>query len=294
MQLLHHKYLVASPEDRNWGLIVSCVGTQAIAPGEQYPPAGHPSSHLFNPQRGRVLDEYQLVYITQGRGMFRTESGDEFEINEGDMFLLFPGKWHSYSPLAETGWTEYWIGFNGGIASQWQAQGFISSDRQLNHVGIRGDIIELFREAMTVADRQESGYQQMLCGIACHIISACLYYEKNIAYREDKVLEIIGSARAFISKNVNTVTPKSVADKVNVGYSKMRKLFKTYTGLSLGQYILQVRTNKAKNLLCETNMSIAEIASELGYDNEEYFSTSFKRITGEKPTGYRKKMTKKI
>jgi len=37
-------------------------------------------------------------------------------------------------------------------------------------------------------------------------------------------------------------------------------------------------------------MTIGEIASTLGFENEEYFSTYFKRITSEQPTIYRKKM----
>ena len=42
------------------------------------------------------------------------------------MFLLFPGEWHTYTPDKETGWNEYWIGFDGKIMENWEKNGFFS------------------------------------------------------------------------------------------------------------------------------------------------------------------------
>jgi len=287
---LHLKYLVTSPQDKVRGLIITSVGKQEIAPGEDYPPRKHPTRYHFSPKSGRVLDEYQLLYIVKGEGVFRNDSNQETVVKEGDMFLLFPGKWHSYNPNPDTGWVEMWIGFNGEIMEGWHQNGIVSDSHQIFHVGTRDDIIAMYSQAMKCADRQESGYQQMLCGIVCHMMSSCLYYDRNALYHQDRVGEIISKARAFIDGNIIDVTPEKAAEAVNLGYSKMRKLFKQYTGLSLGQYISEVRTNKAKSMLSNTDMQIGEIASALGYENEEYFSTAFKRVTGEQPRAFRKRV----
>lgn len=287
---IHLKYLVTSPEDKVRGLIISSVGTQGIAPHEPYPPRKHPTRYHFSPEQGRILDEYQLLYIIKGSGTFTSSSTETTVVNEGDMFLLFPGQWHSYHPDKDTGWTELWIGFTGEIIDSWKTNGIVSQQHQIFHVGIMEELVGLYKQAMNAADAQESGYQQMLCGIVCHLLSSCLYYDRNAAYRSDRVQDTISKVRSYISDNVNSATPESAAAHVSVGYSKMRKLFKQYTGLTLGQYIAEVRTNKAKNLLSNTDMPIGEIAGMLGFDNEEYFSTSFKRITNEQPTAYRKRM----
>ena len=289
-QSLHLKYLVTGPQDKVRGIVTTSVGTQLIGIGEEYPPRKHPTRYHFSPQRGRILDEYQLLYITKGEGILKDDSNREYRIREGDMFLLFPGKWHSYSPNPDTGWTEMWIGFTGDIMEKWEQSGIISTDCRIFHVGIREDIITLYRQAMKYADLQESGYQQMLCGIVCHLVSSCIYYDRNAAYRQDKVREIINRMRIFIDENLLEATPESAAAAVNMGYSKMRKLFKQYTGLTPGQYITVTRINRAKSLLSNSDMTIGEIAAALRYDNEEYFSTSFKRITGERPTAFRKRM----
>ena len=67
-------YLLSNEQDIHWGLTVSTVGYQHIAPGEAYPPKGHPQAYSFQAGRGRVLDEYQFVYISRGRGVFESKS----------------------------------------------------------------------------------------------------------------------------------------------------------------------------------------------------------------------------
>ena len=67
-------YLTISPTDEDWGIVVTTVGHQAIQAGSAYPPSRHPDSYTFQPQEGRVLNEYQLVYITRGQGYFSSQS----------------------------------------------------------------------------------------------------------------------------------------------------------------------------------------------------------------------------
>lgn len=101
------QYLIDNEQDACWGLTVNGVGFQHIDSGEIYPPKNHPQEYSFLTDRGRRLNEYQFIYITAGRGVFRSEHCDQTEIKEGDMFLLFPHEWHSYQPDPETGWNEY-------------------------------------------------------------------------------------------------------------------------------------------------------------------------------------------
>ena len=57
------KNLLVNEEDKAFGLTVNTVGFQPIAPNALYPSTDHPKSYYFNPQKGRVLSEYQFVYI---------------------------------------------------------------------------------------------------------------------------------------------------------------------------------------------------------------------------------------
>ena len=68
---IHLKYLVISPTDLKWGITINSVGFQNIAAHTSYPPNNHPSRYLFSTDNGRVLNEYQLLYITRGGGEIR-------------------------------------------------------------------------------------------------------------------------------------------------------------------------------------------------------------------------------
>ena len=105
------KYLIVNERDKRFGLSVTTVGFQAIRAGSVYPPRNHPDAYYFTAQKGRVLHEYQLVYITKGRGTFASDTTPSVDISKGQILFLFPGQWHTYYPSRLTGWTEYDIGF---------------------------------------------------------------------------------------------------------------------------------------------------------------------------------------
>ena len=283
---LHLKYLAAAPADLQWGTAINSVGFQEVGPGEPYPPGDHPSRYLFSEERGRVLDEYQLLYITKGQGVFRSASlPHPVPVSQGTLFLLFPGEWHSYRPDPETGWKEYWIGFKGSQMDTWVANGFFSPKDPVWHVGLKSDIVALYNDAIETASRQESGFQQRLGGLVNHLMALARFYNRNEAFSE--VADQINRAKILISDQFRTITPESLADQLYMGYSNFRRIFKEYTGFSPAKYIQEVRMNQVKEALTNTNQAVKQIAYEMGYENDDYFFTAFKRTTGMTPMEYR-------
>lgn len=70
-------------------------------------------------------------------------------------------------------------------------------------------------------------------------------------------------------------------------------LFKKDTGTTISRYITEVRLSKAKQMLKDTNLSISELALDIGYFDISHFSRVFKEEYGDSPLEYRKKYTKK-
>lgn len=64
-------------------------------------------------------------------------------------------------------------------------------------------------------------------------------------------------------------------------------LFKKETGKTYSQFLNQVRTKKSKDLLVNTNLSTLEVALSVGYNNQNYYNMTFKRIAGTTPLKYR-------
>lgn len=284
------QYITESERDLQWGLSVCSVGFQRVGPGESYPPRYHAQNYLFSPRTGRVLQEYQLLYIVSGRGRLRTAHGGEHEVDAGTMFLLFPGEWHTYQPDPDTGWEEYWIGFKGPNIDHRVEAGFLSPKHPLYRVGHLNTAIGLYRDAIHAATRQEAFFQQLLCGIVNHLLGLMFMTSINRDYaQESEVPELVNHARDYMQCHIeDDLMMPTVASALNVSYTTFRRLFKHYTGLAPSQYFINLRLHRAKQLLRSTNISIKEISYRLHFENPEYFATLFKKRIGMTPTDFRK------
>lgn len=56
-----------------------------------YPPIGHPIGYAFDISKGRILNEYQLLNITEGQGIFENIHAT-FRVSAGSMIVLFSGE----------------------------------------------------------------------------------------------------------------------------------------------------------------------------------------------------------
>ncbi len=100
-------------------------------------------------------------------------------------------------------------------------------------------------------------------------------------------------ARMILESNFDTrMTLARLAEKLNCKKERINKIFKRKLGVTPIQYRIEKKMELAKQLLVSTNQTIKEIAFQLGYCDQFYFSSEFRRITGYTPTEARK--TKKL
>lgn len=83
----------------------------------------------------------------------------------------------------------------------------------------------------------------------------------------------------------------SLAERVNLSVTYMCNLFKKKTGISIGKYIKNVRMDKAKELLLNTNLRLNDIYPQVGYSSLTYFCIAFKDTFGITPTQFRQQET---
>ncbi len=282
------KYLIVNDMDRKFGLWVNTVGFQSIQPNTPYPLRDHPSGYYFNTQKGRILREYQLVYITKGRGLFSSESTPEKQISKGRLILLFPGQWHTYHPYLQTGWNEYYIGFEGPVVDNMMKGGFLSKENQILEVGLDEELVSLYSRALDVAEGDKISSQQYLSGIVLHMIGMILSISKNKIFEIGGVDQKIEQAKIIMNENVyKDIEPEELAMKLNISYSWFRKVFKDYTGYAPAKYFQELKLRKAKQLLISTSQSVKEISFTLNYKSTEHFFSLFKKRTGFTPLEYR-------
>ena len=87
---------------------------------------------------------------------------------------------------------------------------------------------------------------------------------------------------------MNPITLKDISSLVGFNDSYFSSLFKKECGKNFSEYLSEVRMNKAKELLKETNLCIADICQTVGYNDLKHFTKSFRKFTALKPNEYRK------
>ena len=98
------------------------------------------------------------------------------------------------------------------------------------------------------------------------------------------VLEAVRYIRHHFTEDVSLA---DVARHIDMSQSWLTKRFNQECSMSVPQYLMQVRMERAKKMLLETNMLVFEIANAVGFDNPRYFVSVFKKAMGMTPTEYR-------
>lgn len=286
----YYKYLPISNEDKRWGLHVLNVGFNRIKKSEAYPSKEHPFHYYFNFKEGRVLDEYQFIYISNGAGFFESKSCSLTKIKAGTVIILYPNEWHRFQPDPAIGWDEYWVGCNGPILKNLQ-NNFFSKKTPVFYIGIQEDILLLFNDIIKTAKSEKTGYQPLISGATLHMLGVIYYVTRQAIAPPMKYDGAIHQAIEIMRANVNTnISIQDIAAQLTISYSLFRKLFRAYTGIAPHQYFLQLKLDKARILLANQHESIKEIAASLGFDNAFYFSKIFKSQWGKSPKAFRKSL----
>ncbi|KMT66740.1 helix-turn-helix transcriptional regulator [Catenovulum maritimum] len=99
---------------------------------------------------------------------------------------------------------------------------------------------------------------------------------------------LVESTKKYILAHYHqALSISSIAESLNVSHSYLMATFKKETQQTINQYLIDVRINKAKQLLL--NSSITQTAYDVGFNNSNYFSTVFKKQTGLTPKSYQQK-----
>jgi len=286
----YYKYLPVSAADESWGLSVLNTGCTRIDAGSPYPYATHPAHHYFNWEKGRVLHEFQVIYITKGGGAFESKSGGKQNVTEGSVILLFPGERHRYKPNKKTGWDEYWVGFDGPIVQNLLNKKFFTRANPVIPVGYHEPLLHLFLEIIDKTKEEKAGYQPLIAGTVLHLLGTIYSLSQQDKFSGQNVDAIVDKARLLFRSNIEqNISPVDVANELQISYSRFRKIFKEYTGLAPGQFQIQLKIHKAKELLSNSSKSVKEIAFELNFESNFYFSKLFKEKTGMTPVQFRNK-----
>lgn len=271
-----------------WGVDMLHVGHYIHEPKANYPDLQHPDPYYFNWEKGRVLNEFQLVYVSNGQGVFEADGVPQTRVEAGTAFLLFPGVWHRYRPAENTGWEEFWVGYKGHYAEYLMKQKCFKTSAPFVHIGFSAELLNVFIQLIETVKYESAAYYQLSSCLVTQLLA--LVYSSAIIHdtQQQHKNNLIHVARFRIHENLHqNMNVELLARELNVSYTWLRRAFKETIGVSPGQYHLNMRVEKACKYLKETGLTITEIAYDLGFTSEFYFSRIFKKKMGMSPKQYR-------
>ena len=117
------------------------------------------------------------------------------------------------------------------------------------------------------------------------VASAEQFHKAFQTYLTDRVTD-------YIHENLSgQLTVQQIAEHFHYSRARLSTLYKEATGISISEAITNAQVKKAKELLYQSEKSIAEISEEMGFSSAQYFSSKFAKETGVSPSYYREKQS---
>lgn len=292
-RILHSEFNIAGIEDSrlNFGLTVNSVGYKSMLPEVNVNDSGGVKDRKYQFKKGRVADEFKLIYITRGSGFVRFDNFPEVEtrIAKGNILMIMPNQKYQYYHDKESEWKEFFIRFEAESLYHQLIKSLFTNEFQVVDVGFNEELVKLFQRSIDVVKNGLKSSQVYLSGILLHILGLIIAETKsNVLQKREK--QLIEQAKIMMNENLlQDITIQDIASRLNTGYTTFRIYFKKHTGLSPARYLQDLRMAKAVELLTETSLSVKEIAYMLQFSYTNQFSTIFRKTMGFSPGSLRSK-----
>lgn len=234
-----------------------------------------------------VRENYLIHIVASGRGIFRV-LGKEYEISAGNAFIIYPGISTYYKADRKDPWSYMWVGFNGFAAEETVER--IGFTRE-NPVIPMENTDELSACMERIFEARQLTYVNELKRMSAFYELLATMMEFNQAGRAEKNYSdtvYVKMARDLILSMFSTkIKISDIADRIGINRSYLSNIFKQEMKMSPQAFLIQVRLERAAQLLRETDMPVGNIAASVGYNDALSFSKAFKHKYNISPSEYR-------
>jgi len=248
-------------------------------------------------------DFTEIALIIRGQGM-QVIDNNEYIVSAGDVFVLQGYQRHYFKDASNLeivnimydsrrvkidqqikqmeGYNALFI-----LEPQYRVQHHFRNRLHLD----RADMAKLEYVVNTMIIEQNNkleGYKTIIANRLEELFVLLSRYYSRLEATEAQALVRIGKVIDYLERNYNeNIYLEQLAEMSNMSTRNFQRIFKKAVGSSPSAYLMQIRLQKARKLLRETNMAISDIAAEIGFSDANYFIKCFKKETGTTPVKFR-------
>lgn len=245
------------------------------------------------------IESYCMHLIIGGQGTYYLNN-IRYDVGQGQLMIVSPGTLFEGYHDSKHPLDVYSLRFHAALMyredDMWQ---LLSADpEKFPLVGIyqlyyTQDIMDLFTQMYElefpgrIGDFSNLRKQSLLREIIHSVLQDMLLRENS----SDTIMLVESTIEFLNSHYKEDISVSQLAERAGLSISQYCKLFKERTGYSPKEYLIQLRINRAKQLLEISRGNMKNIAWQVGYTDEFYFSRIFKKVVGISPSEYVKKRT---
>ena len=247
------------------------------------------AKHHFR-ERATGVSQSILIYNVEGKGLIHVGE-TTYELLPDHFFLIPSDVPHSYYADPDDPWSIYWIHFAGSKSGLFSSEALQPTVLERSVNSRVNERIALFHEIFKNLDR---GFNvetlEYINFCLYHLLASFTHPDQFRLINQARAKDYIGQSINFMLENLNrNLKLEEIAAAVQLSGSHFSRIFANRTGHSPIDYFIQLKIQRACRLLDNTNWSIAEVASEAGFEDQFYFSRLFRKVMGMSPRMYRKR-----
>lgn len=221
----------------------------------------------------RLINSNEIIFVQSGT-VYIAEENNFFELKKNDILILEKEKRH-YGYKASSGLSFYWVHF---LYSDFERlPKSLTLDSPMSLITMLTQLLH-----MTNTLGYEDSCGDLLCGL---ILQEILFADMPVSSR---VKRLAVNIREWVRINSDKIlTSRAVSEEFHYNEDYINRIFKQSYGITLKQYIINQRLDKAKLFLTTTMYTVKRISHMLGYSEENLFVKFFVYHMKMTPTEYR-------
>lgn len=245
----------------------------------------------YKPKITRTLEHHELILITGGNGNIIIEN-KRYQAKEGMIFYICSDILQSIESDAKN--PLYFMSVHFSYIdvilndNKWDVRKenkvlplssmqLVKDCYQINYV---------FRKMVDSWNEKLPGYELITKALLQQLIFELYQNERGEKHNYSASLKVENIIK-YMHENINSkLTLTDLSDRVQLSPAYLSRVFKDNTGYSLIEFFNKMKIDKAKELIIEGNKKVKDVAHEVGFSDEFYFSRIFKKIEGVSPAEF--------